>query len=279
LMEAFLGVLIMYTTRLTAGSVLCFVLALALSAKAADNPKIDSWMEGSITNIDLTKNKFTVHGAKRPYATEYSKMLNDIADKTAKLEGAAKDAKATEVRTSWGDKLNKAAAETREKDSDFNFHILAKDGTVMSYEEDQTRTTPAPDATMTKRNFSEFQVGQYVLVGYEFGVVSNEVTVIAKTTKPSSFSVNAQFKETTPLAGDPSKLPAETEQARQIRKSIIDDKSLSTAAHNIGIDMKDGVAHLKGTIPSETEKQAVEAKAAAVVGATKVVNELDVKAK
>ena len=294
----------MQVSRLTVSSFVCLVLATVVSAKAANDDapagsKIDTWMEGSITQMDLGKGKFTVHGAKRPYATQYSKMMNEVTAKTAKLEGAAKETKIAEIRGAWADTLNKAAAEPREKDSDFNFHVAAKDGTVLSYEEDQNRTTPVTDFNMTQHNFSEFSVGQYVLVGYAFGVVNNEVSVIAKTTRPASVSVNAGFKETTPaiapvtdpaaapvtapktapVIGDATKLAPETEQAREIRKSLTDDKSLSTSAQNINIEVKDGIAHLKGSVTSETEKSAVEAKAASVVGETKVMSHLEVNTK
>ena len=67
------------------------------------------------------------------------------------------------------------------------------------------------------------------------------------------------------------------ELARQIRRAIVQDKSLSTYAHNVKIVAREGTVTLKGPVKSEEEKAAVEQKAAQVAGAsTKVINELEV---
>jgi hyperosmotically inducible periplasmic protein len=66
---------------------------------------------------------------------------------------------------------------------------------------------------------------------------------------------------------------------QQIRKAIVNDKSLSTYAHNVKIITQNGQVTLKGPVRSDGEKQAVEAKATEIAGAGKVTSELDVKAK
>jgi hyperosmotically inducible protein len=66
---------------------------------------------------------------------------------------------------------------------------------------------------------------------------------------------------------------------QQIRKSIMDDKSLSTYAHNVKIITQNGQVTLKGPVRSEEEKQAVEAKATEIAGESKVTNRLAVKPK
>jgi hyperosmotically inducible protein len=73
--------------------------------------------------------------------------------------------------------------------------------------------------------------------------------------------------------------PADRNTTRQIRKSIIQDKSLSTYAHNIKIITQDGKVTLKGPVRSEDDKASIEAKAAAVAGADNVVNQLEVAPK
>jgi osmotically-inducible protein OsmY len=65
---------------------------------------------------------------------------------------------------------------------------------------------------------------------------------------------------------------------QKIRKSIVDDKSLSTYAHNIKVIAQHGKVTLKGPVRSAEEKQAVEQKATEVAGAGNVTNELTVKA-
>ena len=70
---------------------------------------------------------------------------------------------------------------------------------------------------------------------------------------------------------------SDRELARQIRRAIVQDKSLSTYAHNVKIVAQGGTVTLKGPVKSEEEKAAVEQKAAEVAGAsTKVMNELQV---
>jgi osmotically-inducible protein OsmY len=66
---------------------------------------------------------------------------------------------------------------------------------------------------------------------------------------------------------------------RQIRQSIIADKSLSTYAHNVKIITQDGQVTLKGPVRSEDEKQAIASKATAVAGANKVTDDLSIKPK
>ena len=73
--------------------------------------------------------------------------------------------------------------------------------------------------------------------------------------------------------------PSDREISRQIRKSIQEDKSLSTYGHNVKVITQNGMVTLKGPVRSEEEKKAVEAKAVEVAGADKVTNEIDVQPK
>jgi len=66
---------------------------------------------------------------------------------------------------------------------------------------------------------------------------------------------------------------------QQIRKAVVQDKSLSTYAHNVKIITQNGQVTLKGPVRSDDEKQAIEAKAAQVAGQGNVNSELDVKTK
>ena len=69
---------------------------------------------------------------------------------------------------------------------------------------------------------------------------------------------------------------SDRELARQIRKAIIADKTLSTYAHNVKIIATDGAVTLRGPVRSEDEKAAIEAKAKTVAGVNDVKNELTV---
>jgi hyperosmotically inducible protein len=61
---------------------------------------------------------------------------------------------------------------------------------------------------------------------------------------------------------------------RDIRRAIVKDKSLSTAAHNVTIITRDGKVTLKGRVRSDAEKQTVETTAASVAGAGNVDDQL-----
>jgi len=68
--------------------------------------------------------------------------------------------------------------------------------------------------------------------------------------------------------------PTDRDLAKRIRSAIVDDKSLSTYAHNIRFIAQDGKVTLKGPVRSEEEKSAIEAKATEVAGAGNVINQL-----
>jgi hyperosmotically inducible protein len=70
--------------------------------------------------------------------------------------------------------------------------------------------------------------------------------------------------------------PTDRNITKQIRSAIYKDKLLSMYAHNIKIISQDGKVTLKGPVRSEDEKANVEAKAAAVVGATNVTSQIEV---
>ena len=82
-----------------------------------------------------------------------------------------------------------------------------------------------------------------------------------------------------PTADQQKENQPDRELARQIRRVIIQDKSLSSYAHNVKIIAQNGMVTLKGPVRSDEEKTAVEAKAAEIAGADKVTSQLEVKPK
>lgn len=64
---------------------------------------------------------------------------------------------------------------------------------------------------------------------------------------------------------------------RDIRRAIMQDKSLSSYAHNVKVISQNGAVTLKGPVRSEEEKNAIEAKAAEIVGKDKLTSQLEVK--
>ena len=64
----------------------------------------------------------------------------------------------------------------------------------------------------------------------------------------------------------------------KVRKAIVEDKELSTYAHNVKIITMNGQVTLKGPVKSEEEKQTIASKAAEVAGSPeKVNNQLSIK--
>jgi hyperosmotically inducible protein len=68
--------------------------------------------------------------------------------------------------------------------------------------------------------------------------------------------------------------PADRATTKQIRSALMQDKTLSTYAHNIKIITQDGHVTLKGPVRTEDEKTAIGEKAAQVAGAGNVTNHL-----
>ena len=77
----------------------------------------------------------------------------------------------------------------------------------------------------------------------------------------------------------PQTNPTDCELARQIRRALTKDKSLSTNAHNVKVIAKGGAVTLKGPVNSEDEKKAVEAKAAQIAGSDKVTSQIEIAPK
>jgi len=61
-----------------------------------------------------------------------------------------------------------------------------------------------------------------------------------------------------------------------IRNAVVDDDSLSTDAHNVKIITVNGVTTLRGPVNSAAEKAAIESKAKAIAGVTRVDNQLEI---
>ena len=63
---------------------------------------------------------------------------------------------------------------------------------------------------------------------------------------------------------------------QKIRRSLMDDKALSTYAHNVKIIAEHGQVTLKGPVRTEDEKKTVEAKATEVAGQGRVTNQITI---
>lgn len=100
-------------------------------------------------------------------------------------------------------------------------------------------------------------------------------------TPPDNTKINQRDRDKTePTAEKQKESKSDRELARQVRRALVKDKSLSTYAHNIKVIAQNGVITLKGPVHSDQEKQAVEAKAAeAAGGVDKIKSEIEVSSK
>jgi hyperosmotically inducible protein len=117
--------------------------------------------------------------------------------------------------------------------------------------------------------------GAIIIAGFSMVVPS---VVLAQA--PDNSKTNQQDREKGSTTADQqAENQADRDLTKKIRKSIVDDKNLSTYAHNVKIIARGGTVVLKGPVRSEEEKTAIEAKAVEIAGAANVKNELTVKSK
>ncbi|MEP7365716.1 MAG: BON domain-containing protein [Acidobacteriota bacterium] len=99
-----------------------------------------------------------------------------------------------------------------------------------------------------------------------------------KKTEPDNTEVNKRDRNPGALTADQQKMnSADRELSAKVRRSVMDDKELSTYAHNVKIFSRDGTVTLKGPVKSDVEVKSIMAKATAATGnADKVVNQMSV---
>lgn len=101
-----------------------------------------------------------------------------------------------------------------------------------------------------------------------------------KPTTPDNTKVNKRDRQAGAVTADQQKEnTGDRELSANIRRALMEDKDLSTYAHNVKIVAENGIVTLKGPVRSQEEKKAVEAKATEVAGAGKVKNMISVKPK
>lgn len=98
-------------------------------------------------------------------------------------------------------------------------------------------------------------------------------------TQPDNTKINQRDRDPNqPTADKQSNDRSDRMLTKNIRRSIMADKSLSTNAHNLKIISQNGVVTVKGPVNSDDERRAVIAKAVAVAGsADKVTDQISVK--
>jgi hyperosmotically inducible periplasmic protein len=132
-----------------------------------------------------------------------------------------------------------------------------------------------------KRNMIRVLLTQVVLLGCLNLVWSQQDTDTRQSPSPAdNTKVNQRDRnQSDPTADQQKENPNDRQLAQQIRRALVKDKSLSTNAHNVKIIAQNGMVTLKGPVNSDSEKQAVEAKAAQIAGADKVSSNIEVRSK
>jgi hyperosmotically inducible periplasmic protein len=109
------------------------------------------------------------------------------------------------------------------------------------------------------------------------GVVVGSGVTLGAQTPADNTKVNTRDRAPGAVTADQQKTNAADQKLTQtIRKSLVQDKSLSSYAHNVKVVTQSGQVTLKGPVRSDDEKRAVEAKAVAAAGEGHVTNELSV---
>jgi osmotically-inducible protein OsmY len=93
-------------------------------------------------------------------------------------------------------------------------------------------------------------------------------------TQPDNSGANKDHSVT---ADSQSSATSDRMTTRKIRRALMEDKSLSTYAHNVKIITVNGAVTLKGPVKSDEEKAKVAADAANVVSSDAITNQLTVK--
>jgi hyperosmotically inducible protein len=96
-------------------------------------------------------------------------------------------------------------------------------------------------------------------------------------TPADNTKVNTRDRAKGAVTADQQKENAsDRELTRKIRRALMQDKTLSSYAHNVKVIAQGGQVTLKGPVRTEDERRIVEAKATEVAGAGHVTNQMSV---
>jgi osmotically-inducible protein OsmY len=113
-----------------------------------------------------------------------------------------------------------------------------------------------------------------------FGLVWGQQSSNPSQAPSDNTKVNERDRnQAEPTADQQKENSSDRQLTQKIRRAVVEDKSLSTSAHNVKIISQNGTVTLKGPVKSEEEKQTIETKATEVAGQGKVKNEIEVAPK
>jgi len=122
----------------------------------------------------------------------------------------------------------------------------------------------------------------WIATAFALGILGFQApqTAVAQDaqTQPDNTKVNKQDREKSQPTADQAKNNVNDREIMQkIRQAVMDDKTLSTYAHNVKIISKNGKVTLKGPVRSEEEKATVNKLATSVAGEGNVTDQITVK--
>jgi len=129
-----------------------------------------------------------------------------------------------------------------------------------------------------KTKVAKILLGQVLLLS-SVGLLSAQDTSGTQAPADNTKVNQRDRNQTEPTADQQKENSSDRELAKQIRRALVKDKSLSTNAHNAKVIAQNGTVTLKGPVNSEQEKQSIESKAAEIAGANKVNSEIQVAPK
>jgi osmotically-inducible protein OsmY len=112
------------------------------------------------------------------------------------------------------------------------------------------------------------------------GAMIGGVTLIGfaqQAPAPDNTKANAQADPNT--ADKQSNAATDRTLTQQVRKAIMQDKSMSTYAHNVKVVTQNGQVTLSGPVRTDEEKQAIVQKAAEIAGPDRIVDHISVAPK
>jgi len=117
-------------------------------------------------------------------------------------------------------------------------------------------------------NFRKLTKALVLTCAFSSIVVAQEPSSDKPPTASDNSKLNQQDRNPDRVTADQQKKEDTSDLSitREIRRELIDDKSLSAYAHNVKIITQSGTVTLKGPVRTDEEKRIVEAKAASVSG-------------
>jgi osmotically-inducible protein OsmY len=111
-------------------------------------------------------------------------------------------------------------------------------------------------------------------------VAAGQVNAHGTSTPADNTKVNSRDrKKGAVTAGQQKENQGDRELTANIRKALMDNKELSTYAHNVKVVSRDGMVTVKGPVRSQEDKKTVESIATEIAGTGKVKSMISVQPK